>query len=923
MKKFVYAVVVAAAFPGMASAQAIYGYGAQESESVYTSLDMPTVIYDGSFEGAALGEEIESVIMTPSGEVRVAGEVEGFDIGFDFPFCGKSVREFVVSGAGYVVLGNGQLSVNPDIQGYYLSCSGDFDAVGSVPQRGARGLADTRISYAHTDEGLVIQFENYGVMTSFWGDPGVLDMHIRLGKDGSISYTYGSFDTLGGNAYLACGLRDGERSVCVEGDKGDIALVRDRGGVLVLPEDTESGYELTMTAPERCEMPDGAPAEIKASATSSSITFSYSLGDGADNILAVYSVDMVSDWVPEDGIQYTAGDETDGVYIAYYGDETEFTNEGLESGKDYYYRLFSVSAFGIGGPVYNTDAADMTVATLPGAPAAAVRDSDENSITLDVTPNDDGNSIVVLITDYCERDAYGDKGLFGKIPVDVKTGDVLPVPEDFELWMDSFPMPENGGTVVYTGEVAEGIKLEGLDPSTGYFIAVYSRNGEGVCSSDAVMMTAATWIKVPYDGNSDNFPRFLMPQGWATSEDDAESHYFSFRDECYGRFNSEGPAQGTQLIQQCASLQRGNAEGMTVWMTPQPIVVDERHVIAKFEYSMTESSGRFDTHAYNDWADGDVLEILVSDNGGESWQSMARYEKGSNPEIGWDEEKMCPLYTSIEADLNAWRGKTVTVKLQWTTHTLASWGAKLFVDRFSVTQGEFPEIPEVSVGAVSYDRATIAWKSVQTDYELAWKDESSEEANLVSVDGCMTYTLENLTPLTKYSVRVRGVLEGENNFSEWSDPVEFTTSDWPPVEAPENLVSDLDRFYDDGTVMLRWDATDDMESFIVAYRESSSTQWTESETADPVLVLDDLSYSTKYIWKVRALCTHGRETEFSAQANFTTPEDTGEISALYADDIPEECEIYTPAGVRVRKSELYSGIYIIRTSGGSRKIRVK
>ena len=136
-------------------------------------------------------------------------------------------------------------------------------------------------------------------------------------------------------------------------------------------------------------------------------------------------------------------------------------------------------------------------------------------------------------------------------------------------------------------------------------------------------------------------------------------------------------------------------------------------------------------------------------------------------------------------------------------------------------------------------------------------------------------------------------------------------------------MSDLDRFYDDGTVMLRWDATDDMESFIVAYRESSSTQWTESETADPVLVLDDLSYSTKYIWKVRALCTHGRETEFSAQANFTTPEDTGEISALYADDIPEECEIYTPAGVRVRKSELYSGIYIIRTSGGSRKIRVK
>ena len=211
MKKFVYAVAIAATLPAIASAQAIYGYGAQESESVYTSLDMPTVIYDGSVEGATLGEEIESVFLTPQGEVRTEGETEGFDIGFDFPFCGKDVRKFVVSGAGYIVLGNGRLSVNPDILGYYLTYEGDFDAVGSAPQRGARALADTRISYALTDEGLVIQFENYGVMTSFWGDPGVLDMHIRLGKDGSISYTYGSFDALGGAAYLTCGLRNGVR----------------------------------------------------------------------------------------------------------------------------------------------------------------------------------------------------------------------------------------------------------------------------------------------------------------------------------------------------------------------------------------------------------------------------------------------------------------------------------------------------------------------------------------------------------------------------------------------------------------------------------------------------------------------------------------------------------------------------------------
>lgn len=916
-----------------AHAQAVYGYTYEQSQGTYTPLSNPTVIYDASKAGATLGRDIINVMITPSGEVTEETNTAGFNIGFDINICGFNARNFVVSGAGFVQFGNGTMTIEPDDR--FLSSDINKYAVGATPAREALATYDaenniaTKISYQTIGNSLIVQYENYGVPTGFWGDEApLLDMQIRIDKDGTVSYCFSncsSIDDYSYQTYLFCGIRADEDFICFGGDLGDsLSPNFTNTNTLYIYPTTPDGYTLTLNKPENCVAPALQPLDVNYTGTSTSLTFTYQLPEDADNILAVCCEGKDVNWTPQNGTYYKTDETIGDVKVAYFGQESEFTNRNLKGGTEFHYKFFAVKAFGFNGPAYNTlNPVSMTVSTLPEAPTAELVASGFDFLGINATANAAGDDIIVIATPYCERDVYGDHGLFGNIPADVKTGDVLEVPADYyPIYGDIFPAPENGGKVVYMGKATNDIRLSFLNLSTGYFIAVYSRNSAGVCSSDAAMLTGATYIQAPYEGNSDNFPNYSMPQGWQTSETDDEAHTFSFRDNMYRSMGGDGPSQGTQYVQQEANLSMGNTEGMTAWMMPQPVVVNDLYTIAKFDYSITESSGRFDTHAYNDWAEGDLLEILVSADNGETWESVSKYVPGTNPEISYNAETRELSYVSIEADLTKYVDQIVLVKLQWTTHSVASWGVKMFVDRFTVNIGEMPETPIVTVNNVAHDTAVVNWRAAQTDFELAWKEADAEEETIVTVEDAQTYTLEGLNPLTEYSVRVRGLLadEGEEAYTEWSEPVVFTTLDWPEVEAPTDLVSDLDKYQTEGTVDLSWTGTEEMLSYIVAYRVSSDTEWTEVETSETAITVSDLLPTTRYIWKVKALCTHDRETSYSAQANFTTPELSG-VVAIEA--VNGDMDIYTVNGIKADNNNLVPGVYIIRTNAGVRKVIVK
>lgn len=912
-----------------AGAQAVGGYKAASVAGTYVPLDAPTVIYDGSADGATLGEAIDKVCFTPGGELTQEATCAAFNIGFDLPVAGEMKTTFLVSGAGYVLFGNGDINANPSMTSWIFSYEGDYSLVGLVSQRGAASTADTRISYQLTGSGdaaeLVVQYENFCVKNAFWGDGASVDYQIRFAKNGGVKMVFNNFGNFitadnpePSNPSFLCGVRSGNDYISCHGVVNeDLSTSVNDNSPLIVPCTMSDGYTLMLDAPQPCSAPDSQPGDFTLEATSTSVEGSYVSTTGADHYLVVFTAKADVDWTPSDGKIYAQGEVDGDVTVAYYGQDLEFMTEDVVGNTEYTFYAYAAQAFGLDGPKYNTiDPATAKTATMPDAPQCEVAASTATGFTAKLTANSAGDDIVVMVNTYASRISTGDRGYFLAPEGDCTVGYSVPVPDDFEE-MPGFGTPENAGTVVYVGKGGDEIAISGLDPSTLYYIAAYSRNAGGECSTNPVFTTAFTSIQAPYEGNFSNYPRYQMAPGWQGSRSDAANGVFEMRDEVLVDYQTGAPSRGTQVMQFSSKITQGKASGSTAWLITPVIEVNERHLIANFSYSMIESANRFTSNPFNDWADDDCLELLVSTDGGQTWESLTKYEKGTNPR-----QEELTSYVNIEADLNEYRGSEVYLKLQWLTHTTASFGAQIFIDRLTIKQGSFPEIPEVKVGDITDATALVSWKSSQTDYELAWKEADANEETTVKVYGQSSYTLEGLQPLTRYTVRVRGILaDGENN-SEWSDMVEFTTLDRPAVDAPSGLTSDTGKFISDGIVSLAWETSEEMESYEVAYRESSSTEWIYARSTEPTATLTGLKFSTRYIWKVRAFCTYDRETEFSAQASFTTPDEPAGILTIEAESACD-IDLYTLTGIKVDVSKAVPGLYILRRGAETQKVVLK
>lgn len=898
MKKIFTLLGMALAGVTAAHAQAILGYNVTEGQGTYTPLSSPTVIFDGStFAGDA--DDFESIVFSPGGDRtgQDPAPYPGYEIGFDFNFGGETYKNFLVSASGYVYFGNNDVTCYPGMAANMLSYGGDLTFAGFSCSRGVKPNGDTKISYQVMDASgdnarLVVQFENYGLMYGYWGDPAVVDMQVIISKKGKVEVVCNNFSSLADNtAQMYFGLRRGETDMNVHA-KGEVgSLVTKRGGTdqVGMTASVPNGYTITYNAPTMCITPSTQPADLQIETTSTDVTGSFTAAEDADTYLVVYTAGDAEVEDPWSGTLYAAGDKIgDNTTVAYFGPETKFALYQQPGGTTYNFAVYATSAYGLHGPQYNiVDPLKLTVSTKPEAPAEVkFTDVTLNTISMDVTSNAAGDDVLVIYNTYCERSMYGDHGLFGALSAETKAGDVLPVPEDFvrEWEFDWMPMPENAGTVAYVGKAGK-VTIEGLDPSTPYFIGVYTRNAAGQYTSEPIYTGCPTVMQNPYTGDSYQFPRYDLPFGWSSPLDDYGE--FIVRNDSYVNFDGSGTMrQGTQPIQQTINIPSPDAiNGKDIWLTTPPILVNDRHIMAKFEYCITESAGRFDTHAYNDWAEGDILEIRISEDDGETWTPLETYTPDVHPTQA---EQLS--YVAIQADLNEYRDKTVRLQLYFKTFTAASWGVKMYIDRFSLAQADFPAVPEVTMNSVTDHSAVASWVSKQNDYELVYSKKDSNIKVTVTVDNAKTYTIDGLEPNTTYVVNVRGAIEDEDTgevtgWSEWSDPVEFTTANYPEVAAPVNLKSDVETLAGLGYVILSWDKVAEAESYEVAYRLSSATEWTYIESAETSVILTDLEEKQTYVWKVLANCTHDRKTAYSAQARFEAPVATTGIDDVTAEGV--------------------------------------
>ena len=919
MKKCYLILAMTAGAALSAQAQAVLGYTVSSAEGTYTPLANPTVIYDASTQEAPITDKMMQTVFTPDGAKTESASVKGYDLGFSASIAGTEYKNFTVSGAGYLYLGEGDIAINPSMKANFMSADGAYDIVGAGIQRDSKGVANTKISYEVTGSGadavLTVQYENLGMMYAFFGDPAVADMQIRLHADGNVDIVYNNLASVpdGSNVFVFMGIRQGANYVCANLVGDVLSLTRNQNNTIGLPNTTPNGKTYTLKAPGQCAVPTTAASDLQLTTTSTSVHGSFAPAADADTYLVTMwhrSANIL--FVPQNGTTYTTGQQTTGITVAYCGPNTEFDVSSLPGDETYVFTVYAANSYGLNGPVYNLDAIRAEATTAPAAPKEVViGECGLNNIRLTVTPNDAEQEVVVLYNPYCDRDNYGDHGLFGTLTPTTAQGDVLPVPEGYAstLQYPDAPLPENAGTVAYIGEAGE-INIEGLQPSTGYYLAVLTRNPEGKYSTDMILTGASTSLTCPTSGSGANYPRYRLPFGWSSSP--VGDNTFEFINQSYVMRGAI--SQGTQPIQQNAKLNRGDAtNGKEAWLTVAPVNVNATHTTINFSYCLAAGASRFKTDPYNDWNENDLLAIRVSTDQGATWTPVTSYTAANRPV-----QETATSYSDISADLNAYLGQTVLVQLYLKTYAAPAFGFNAYVDHVNIYQVEDTAAPVATVGKVDEASAVISWTSAQKSYQVAYNAVGSDNVTEINVEDATSCTITGLEAKTAYEVKVRGLLS--SGYTEWSQTVTFTTTDYPAVNAPENLLSQIVEGNDANShiAILSWDPAKDAESYEVAYRISTSTEWCKVNVADNTHTIDTLEPNTTYVWKVRAFCTHDRVTSYSAQARFTTPEQTSGTLMITLD---ENAEYYDLSGRRIHHPA--QGVYMMRSGDKIVKVLIK
>lgn len=624
---------------------------------------------------------------------------------------------------------------------------------------------------------------------------------------------------------------------------------------------------MKIVAAGACTTPVTQPTDLVLSPASTSIAGLFSSCSDADTYLVLQSTDETLTDNPVDAVEYSSGDSIGNAVVTAYGTSTSFTASGLSGSTKYYYTVFAAGAYGTEGPKYNVvDPLTGSASTLPEAPTAITVDEvSENGVSISITGNSAGNDVVVLYTTFRQNVRTGDFGIYGTIPASASVGDTIELGDDYAG--SDVITPTHGGVVAYVGAPASDILLEGLEKGTLYYLVAYSRDADGNLSTGCIYSGVSTIIEAPYTSVMDSWPHYVLPYGWQYSESG----------DNVGTWSVTWTSSTTKCDNLYSQIKPGDAtNGYTSWIVPQPINVNDRHISVAFNYGVTCQSLRSSSsqYYYNEWNEGDTLALQVSTDGGATWTTLTQYDSTNNPQLADDEEgTLVPAV--IAADLNDYRGETVLARLFWRTYSYMTYGTKLTLYSLAVEQLEYPDVPDVTVSDVTYNSAKVSWLSTQASYQVAYKLSDAEEyGDTITVD-TLFCTLTDLETLATYDVVVRGIIEtdGDTTYSEWSDVVSFTTLDWPDVAAPTGLSADTDAFLADGIVTLTWESTDDMEYYLLAYRESSSTVWTEVDSiAETSYNLASLEVNTRYLWRIKAYCTHERVTDWSSQATFTTPD---------------------------------------------------
>lgn len=759
-------------------------------------------IFDALVDDALQKENGEmSAILIGDGQIScpmIPGEaltLPGIPFGFEFPYAGETYTHFLVSPFGYVMLGGETIGnivsggLMGGAMGKYIFNQDVPNVLGCVDFFQPYCLANTEISYVTDATGLTVQFKNWGFKANGTDRPGLpVNMQLKLAKDGTVSMVYSGWDVLSqasefaescfGQVYVALkGAGNDIITLKGAGEKNDLydaTLLHDAGSanlVNIYPT-LPDGYTLAFSPSQsECEAPE-VSGKLSILTTSTTLTASYEPTSGQADAYLIMLGESFMMWQPEDGVKYEPGQQVTSMTgapltVVSAGAATEVVVENLNPNTRYYIGVWPYNTIGVGAPKYQmgygfppANGSEMTMAAAPKS--LEVVGQTLNSITLDADGNEDGDDVIIIMTQNLSRD--------NNISDNPIVGDLNPY-AGYEVGDEI----EGGGKVVYIGEPKEGIVIDGLDNSTPYYFASFTNNDYGYgyveYSSDAAYASGTTVVLPPYDMDFSLERRFVAPAGWSAYWSTGVNDGFAVWMKTVGGGISGGTDLTESWFLRFALGGVSSSKGAIAWCLTSPIAVQEAGYVAEMEFTgeIYPESPR-DPAGPLALADGDYISLSVTTDGGKTFTEAMKYTK----------DNFNGAYTSntISADLSDYVGKEVQLKFEWKTSVTSgndSGGSQLFITSYRV---ENPEIPSVkSVSEITDTSAKISINSPYDANEIAIVLKGETPVSGERIKDVYSYTVQGLERETSYDVYVRGVVSEINGiFTPWSEAYGFTTA---------------------------------------------------------------------------------------------------------------------------------------------------
>ena len=799
MKKFacfVLALFLAAGLAIRLQAQSVAYYGfSEETGQTYTSLSNGTALAKVQ-EAVDSGNFRETFFNATESTLYEGTDVSmtGIPIGFDFQFDGKTYDKFVAAGVGFLILG--------DASSEEVSITGNdrftWPFIGITTDGSVYGVENTSIRYKLEGDApnqvLTVEYTGMAYSEEMTAEDALCYQISLYEADNRIEFLFGKDLTFGSDVFdwFSVGIR-GESAAHFRRPVEDSwteteynSLYASVGGTSFV-----SGLKYTFTLPEACEAPTEAVTGLTLTATSSTVSGSATVSEGAADGYVVVSSTTEITGVPEAG-SYAVGDALlGGTVLAVEelsGTSISFEEEDLDPNTTYHYAVYLYNFKCSGQPQYGPAATESMTTNTSAPTSFEVVSVSEEEIVLSVEANEKDEPVLVAATEVMDADEaiYGNyMGDFGIPASDAEAGNTL-VTED-----GSF-----GGVVLYVGPASDAISFtDGLKDNTLYWFAAYSLGENGQYSSLFAQADTITPATLPFEEDFTNMPTYTYPYGWEGSSED-------FRVQRAGQ-------DGTSSLSASFAAVTGEQPMETQLVLPPIDIPEGNGVRLVLDYGMGSYKSRFDNSLYRtDWTDQDSIVFEYSVSGEDSWTKVFALTSLNADEFATGSERYVR-----NIDYKGISGQDVRLRMRY----VYSFGFQTNMDIYPIRVLEIPDcdypasvwIPDSSIVG---SHAQLDWTpgaSEETVWNISYAVQDEEgnwgewsEAEEVNAH---PYPLDGLLSNRVYKARVQAVC-GVGSTSDWVESESFN-SGWTVsfMEDFNNLPVDESSWYASVEMPYSWE----------------------------------------------------------------------------------------------------------------------